>query len=166
MLKLDRVVAIFILLFCLGYAWLAFDYQLLPFEKNMVFKPNTLPLGLAAIGVILSLAIAIAPRPKETSVLDESTVDRRDPERDEKKYDYIRPVSLVILMIVYALTLRPVGFVLTTSGFLCAGALILGERRFHFLIPIACGSAFSIWYLVQELLGIYMNPWPLLFNGA
>ena len=165
MLKLERVVAIFILLFSLGYAWLAFNYELLPFEKGMVFKPNTMPLGLAVIGIILSLAIIFAPRPKETSVLDESTVDKRKAGEPEPQYDKVRPILLVVLMIVYALTLRPIGFVLSTSSFLALGAWILGERSLRILIPVCLGTSFLFWYVVQELLGIYLNPWPLFLNG-
>ena len=164
--KLERVVAVFILLFSSGYTWLAFNYELLPFEKSMVFKPNTMPLGLAMIGIVLSLAIIFTPRPKETSVLDESTVDQRKAGEPEKQYDKVRPVVLIVLMIVYALTLRPLGFVLSTSGFLAAGAWILGERNPRFLIPISIGTSFFFWYIVQEMLGIYLNPWPLFLNGG
>ena len=166
MLKLDRAVAFVILLFSSGYAWLAFKYELLPFERNMDFKPNTMPLGLAAIGIVLSLAILFAPRPKESSVLDESTVDERDLSEPAKEYDRVRPILLVVLMIFYALLLRPAGFIIATSGFLIFSAIILGERKLHILLSVAIGSSVLIWYLVQELLGIYLNPWPVLLNGG
>lgn len=165
MLKLERIVAVAILLFSSGYFWLAFNYEMLPFERTMVFKPNTMPLGLAAIGIILSLAIIFVPRPKQSSVLDESIVDERKADEPEKQYDRVRPVLLIILMVVYALMLRPLGFVLATSGFLTAGAMILGERNLRALIPIALTTAFVVWYVVQELLGIYLNPWPLVLIG-
>ena len=40
------------------------------------------------------------------------------------------------------------------------GAMILGERKLYILIPVSALSAWSIWYLVQEVLGIFLRPWP------
>jgi len=65
--------------------------------------------------------------------------------------------------VLYALTLRPLGFVGSTVGFLVLGAVLLGERRFHILIPVAAVAVGSIWYLVQEVLGIFLRPWPGVF---
>ena len=38
--------------------------------------------------------------------------------------------------------------------------MILGERRYALLVPVAVLAAFLIWYLVQEVLGIFLRPWP------
>jgi putative tricarboxylic transport membrane protein len=56
--------------------------------------------------------------------------------------------------------LRTAGFLLSTTGFLVIGALVLGERRILILLPVAVTAAGSIWYLVQEVLGIFLRPWP------
>ncbi|MEA3291885.1 MAG: tripartite tricarboxylate transporter TctB family protein [Pseudomonadota bacterium] len=161
MKNLDRVVALAILVFSIVYAWQAFNYELLPFERNQPFKPNTMPIGLAVVAIVLSLAVLFWPARKDSSVLDESTVDMVAGEEEETKhYDKVRPVILVVLMILYALALRPLGFVGSTTGFLIISAMVLGERKFHVLVPIALVGAFFIWYVVQEMLGIYMNPWP------
>ena len=63
-------------------------------------------------------------------------------------------------MVLYALALRPVGFLASTVLFLAGGSFILGERRYRVMIPIALIGALSIWYLVQEMLGIFLRPWP------
>jgi len=62
--------------------------------------------------------------------------------------------------VVYALALRPLGFLGSTIGFIVLGGVILGERKLHILIPVAAIAAGSIWYLVQEVLGIFLRPWP------
>ena len=63
-------------------------------------------------------------------------------------------------MVAYALCLRPVGFLISTSVFLIAGAVILGDRKWHVMIPIAVIASLVVWYLVQQVLGIYMRPLP------
>ena len=63
-------------------------------------------------------------------------------------------------MVLYALALRPIGFITATILFLAGCSFVLGERRYLVMIPIAVTGAFVIWYLVQELLGIFLRPWP------
>ena len=57
-------------------------------------------------------------------------------------------------------TLYPIGFITSTIVFLTAGAVILGERKVHIALLVSAIAAFSIWYLVQEVLGIFLRPWP------
>ena len=155
MIKLDRLIALCLLVFSLVYAWLALDYELLPFERNMPFKPNTMPLGLAVAGIVLSCAVLLMPRHRDSVAIDTPSVP----------YDRIRPIILVALMIIYALSLRPLGFVGSTTVFLALSATVLGERKFYVLVPVAMISAFAIWYLVHEQLGIFLNPWPTVFSS-
>ena len=68
-------------------------------------------------------------------------------------------------MVVYALFLRPAGFMFSTGLFLILGSVILGERKLYIMIPIALISTFFVWYLVQEVLGIYMRPYPAWLGG-
>jgi len=75
-------------------------------------------------------------------------------------YNLGQAVLLLALMVAYALCLRPVGFLISTSVFLIAGAVILGDRKWHVMIPIAVIASLVVWYLVQQVLGIYMRPLP------
>lgn len=72
---------------------------------------------------------------------------------------------LLGLMVAYALCLRPVGFIISTGSFLILGAVILGERKWHILVPVAAFATFVVWYLVQEVLGIFLRPLPSLLGG-
>jgi len=49
---------------------------------------------------------------------------------------------------------------LATSGFLIGGSMILGERRWFVMIVVSTIATFGIWYLVQEVLGIFLRPLP------
>ena len=68
-------------------------------------------------------------------------------------------------MIAYALCLRPLGFLISTSALLILGSFILGERKWHIMLPVALTAAVSVWYLVQVVLGIYMRPLPGILGG-
>ena len=56
-MTLDRWIAACFLVSALIYAYAAFDYPLLPFERNMVFLPNTWPKVLSIVAIILSMLI-------------------------------------------------------------------------------------------------------------
>jgi putative tricarboxylic transport membrane protein len=76
------------------------------------------------------------------------------------EYKLGQALMLLGLMVAYALTLRPLGFLLSTFAFLTLGAALLGERRFTVLLPVAALATGSVWYLVQEVLGIFLSPLP------
>jgi putative tricarboxylic transport membrane protein len=46
------------------------------------------------------------------------------------------------------------------------GAVVLGERKMILLMFIASTCAVGIWYLVQQVLGIYLRPWPWFLSGG
>ena len=152
-MALDRIIALFFLLLSVVYGYAAYHYPLLPFERNMPFLPNTLPVALGVLGAIVSLVILLGPRRAEAAVEGEDAEDFRS-------FHYGQAAGLVIAMVLYALLLRPIGFLPATTLFIVGSAMVLGERRLHILIPIAVLAAGSIWYLVQETLGIFLSPWP------
>ncbi len=155
-MKLDKWIAILFLLLCLIYGYTAFTYELLPFERNMSFLPNTMPITLSVLGGILALVLIFAPEtaPDDGEVLGTIEVSKL------RQYKLGQAIVLLLAMVAYALALRPIGFMASTVLFLAGGSFILGERRYLIMIPIAVTGAFGIWYLVQEVLGIFLRPWP------
>jgi putative tricarboxylic transport membrane protein len=158
-MTLDRAIAGIFILICLIYGYTAFvtmEANLLPFELNMVFLPNTMPKLLSILGVIVGLVVVIQTGPETNTEIDSSEIDYRN----MRQYKLAQALLLLALMVAYALLLRPIGFLIATTSFLAGGSIILGERKFIMLIPIAVFTAFLIWYLVQEVLGIFLRPWP------
>ncbi len=155
-MKLDKWIAVLFLLLCLIYGYTAFTYELLPFERNMSFLPNTMPMTLSVLGGILALVLIFAPEtaPDDGEVLGSIDVSNL------RQYKLGQAIALLLVMVLYALALRPIGFTASTVLFLAGGSFILGERRYLIMIPIAVIGAFGIWYLVQEMLGIFLRPWP------
>ena len=122
----------------------------------MSFLPNTMPMVLSVLGGILALILIFAP---ETAP-DGGEVQGNIDVTNLRQYKLGQAMALLVAMVVYALALRPIGFLAATVLFLFGGLYILGERRYLIMIPIAFIGASTIWYLVQEILGIFLRPWP------
>lgn len=155
-MKLDKWIAVLFLLLSLIYGYTAFTYELLPFELNTSFKPNTMPMALSVLGIIIAFVLIIAPKTAVEDGGEQGNIDVSN----LGQYKLGQAASLLLAMVLYALALRPVGFLASTVLFLAGGSFILGERRYRVMIPIALIGALSIWYLVQEMLGIFLRPWP------
>ncbi len=157
-MALDRWIALIILLMCTGYAYTAFftmDDLLAPFMRRDPIWPSTFPKVLSVMGMIAALLILLGFEKGDGTIKSGEINYRR-----LQDYKIGQAAILLGLMVAYALLLRPLGFIGSTVGFLIAGSLLLGERRLHILIPVAFIAAFGIWYLVQEVLGIFLRPWP------
>ena len=161
-MALDRWIALVLLGICLAYgyaAWFTMDDNLAPFMRRNPIWPSTFPKILSVLGIIAASVILLGLEKSE---------DTKEAEIDYRRlgeYKTGQAVLLLVLMVAYALCLRPVGFLLSTTVFLIAGSLILGERKWHVMIPVAVIATASVWYLVQEVLGIYMRPLPGFIGG-
>ncbi len=155
-MKLDKWIAVLFLLFSLIYGYTAFTYELLPFERNMTFLPNTMPMVLSVLGIILAMVLIFAPAAAPDSGEEQGNIDVSN----LRQYKLGQALALLVAMVLYALALRPIGFIAATIMFLAGCSFVLGERRYLVMLPIAVTGAFVIWYLVQELLGIFLRPWP------
>lgn len=156
----DRAVALVIGAVCIAYAAQALQYPLLPHEQHMDFRPNTMPIGLAVLGVFLSLWVVVAPGDAEGSGGSGLAKDADG----WRGFAYRRAAAFVLLMVVYALALRPIGFLLSTALFLFIGAKLLGEKKTALPLGIAALSAAIIWGLVDYALGIHLRPLPFFWT--
>lgn len=155
-MALDRWIALILLGISLIYgyaAWFTMDDSLAPFMRRNPIWPSTFPKVLSVIAVIAAMIILLGIEKGEGKVGD---IDYR------RLGDYHLGQALLLLglMVVYALCLRPVGFLVSTFSFLVLGSVILGERRWHIMVPIALIATLIVWYLVQQVLGIYLRPLP------
>ena len=156
-MALDRWIALILLVFCLVYgytAWFLMDGALAPFMKRNPIWPSTFPKVLSVIGMITSLVILTGLEKGE----------QKNGEIDYRRltdYNLGQALLLLALMVAYAFCLRPVGFLISTTGFLVLGSAILGERNWHLMLPISITAALFVWYLVQEILGIFLRPLPI-----
>ena len=157
-MALDRWIALIILMISIAYGYTAFftmDAQLPPFMQRNPVWPSTFPKVLSVLAIITCLSILVGFE-KSDGQAKEGDIDYRR----MADYKIGQAAILLALMAAYALGLRPVGFLAATTTFLVAGSVTLGERRWHIMIPVAVIASAGIWYLVQEVLGIFLRPWP------
>lgn len=165
-MALDRWIALIFVTFCCIYGYAAFftmDQLLPPFMQRNPVWPSTFPKVLAVLGIIVGLIVLFG--------LEKGTDEAGTPSATDINYRRLheyklgQAVSLLGLMVLYALMLRPAGFLLATTVFLVAGSAVLGERKFHIMIPVSAGATLFVWYLVQEVLGIFLRPWPFFMGN-
>jgi len=160
-MALDRWIALVLLGICLIYgytAWFTMDDSLAPFMKRNPIWPSTFPKVLSLLGMASSLIILFGLEKSEQKV---GEIDYRR----LGDYHLGQALLLLALMVAYAFCLRPLGFIVSTSAFLMLGSFILGERKWHVMVPVALIATLIVWYLVQEVLGIYMRPLPGFIGG-
>ncbi|MDE0522899.1 MAG: tripartite tricarboxylate transporter TctB family protein [Boseongicola sp.] len=160
-MALDRWLALVLLGICLAYgyaAWFTMDAGLAPFMKRNPIWPSTFPKVLSVLGIIAASVILLGIEKAEPKAAD---IDYRR----LGEYNLGQALLLLALMVAYALCLRPLGFLISTSALLILGSFILGERKWHIMLPVALIAAVSVWYLVQVVLGIYMRPLPGILGG-
>lgn len=156
-MALDRWIALVIALIFLLYGYTAFFQMdgLLPpiLQRNPVW-PSSFPKILSVIGVITAVCVLVNLEKSSKQVGDDLDIARW------REYKVFQALALVGGMIVYALSLRALGFLAATFLFLTLGSLLLGERRYATLPIVAAMAAYGIWFLIDSVLGIYMNPFP------
>lgn len=160
-MALDRWIALILLSICLFYgytAWFTMDATLAPFMRRNPVWPSSFPKILSVFGVGLSLVILLGLEKdnQQTGEIDY---------RRLTDYKLGQAILMLALMVAYAICLRPVGFLGSTSLFLITGSVILGERKWHVMVPVSLLTAGIIWYLVQETLGIFLRPLPFFLGN-
>ncbi len=156
-MNLERAIALFFLALFILYGYTAFfamDASLAPFMRRNPIWPSTFPKGISVLGILASLYVLLG---------FEKSVDQKAPEIDYRnlgQYKVGQALVLLGLMVAYALLLRPAGFLLSTVLFLVLSAWVLGERRIILLITVSLIATGIVWYLVQQVLGIFLRPFP------
>lgn len=153
-MNLDKLIALVFMVISIIYGYSAYNFQLLPFERSMPFLPNTMPMAISVLGVLISLIILISKSDMDDD--DGSGMSLKN----LKYYKTGQASGILISMVVYALILRNVGFIPSTILFLFISSWILGERKIFKMTIAAVLGTVPIWYLVQEVLGIYLKPLP------
>ncbi len=165
-MALDRWIALIFVLCCCVYGYAAFftmDQLLPPFMQRNPVWPSTFPKVLAVLGIAVGLIVLLGVEKSDQTDTEPSATDINY--RRLGDYKIGQALMLLGLMVAYALMLRPAGFLIATTVFLVAGNAILGERKFHIMIPVAVIATVFVWYLVQQLLGIFLRPYPF-FMGT
>jgi len=151
LLSKDRIGGALLLAFCITYGILSQEITLLPFQAKVAFHARTMPEILSIMGIGLSLLIIVFPG---------------SPERPKLAgFNWLAAILFLILMSLYGLTIRPLGFILSTSVFLIAGFALLGERSPVKLLLVALPIAVGFWVLMTHGLDVFLEPLPWFLKG-
>lgn len=164
-MALDRWIALVFIVFCLGYGYLAFftmDHLLPPFMQRNPVWPSTFPKVLSVLGVIVGLVVLLGLEAPEK---DKEPSPTEINYRRLHEYKLGQALALLGLMVAYALLLRPIGFLAATTLFLMGGSIVLGERRWLVMLAVSVIASGFVWYLVQQVLGIYLRPFPFIMGN-
>lgn len=142
----DRIGGLLMLIFCLVYAWQSQNIRMLPFQMNSAFNAQTMPEVLSVLGIGLSILIILFPSSSERLALS--------------KLNWPLGLAFLALMSVYGLTVRPAGFLLSTTLFLMLGFAMLGERNILKLVLVAVPLVVGFWALMNYGLSVYVAPLP------
>ena len=156
-MALDRWIALVFALIFLIYGYTAFfgmDHLLAPIMKKNPVWPSSFPKILSVAGLIISMVVFLNLEKPSQTVGDDMLLSKW------RQYRLFDAVIFILGMIFYAMFLRDIGFLAATFLFLFLGGALLGERRYLLLIVVSATSSYSIWYLVDTILGIYMTPYP------
>lgn len=138
------------LLFSIAYGILATKIPLSFLAQQEFFTSRTMPYALSVLGIILSFLILVLPTADPDGRKSLKTVT--------KGMDWRRAIFLVILMIIYGLTMKWLGFIIASILFLNGGFFILGERRIKGMILASVPLVVALWFIMAALLGVYIAP--------
>ena len=147
----DRLGALLLLAFCSAYGLLSQDIVLLPGNQNTAFHARTMPTFLTALGITLSLLLLLFPTTHAAHGL--------------RGINWLKLVLFMLLMSLFGLAIRPLGFILATTTFLLISFALLAERSYLRLLVIPLAVAVGFWAIMELLLGVYLHPLPAFMSG-
>ena len=147
----DRIGGVLLLAFCIAYAVLSQRITLLPFQANVAFHARTMPEVLSVLGIGLSLLVIVFPGSNERPRL--------------AGFNWTQGLLFLILMSAYGLTVRPLGFILSTCAFLIIGFALLGERSAWKLVVVAVPIVVGFWFMMTQGLDVFIEPLPAFLRG-
>lgn len=139
-----RLVGAFFFVVSLGYLYTAQSIPLDFWSEQEPFNARPLPYLIGISCAVVSILMIVLPSPNfEWGEL--------------RTLHYLPAVLLLGLMSSYGLFIDILGFLISTTVLLAAGFVILGERRPLRIAMISMGTIALFW-VIMDLLGIYLNP--------
>ena len=155
----DRVIGVGLLLVSIFFMYQALQLQdvIPPIFRRAPMRLDTMPKIIGVIAILASLVTIIAPSTAVRQSVD-GKVKEAQSKLSDLSFDNIgqyavgQLAAMVAMMSVYALVLRPLGFIPSTVLFLFFGSFLLGERRWLGMVLVAIIAPTSIWLLVTYVL--------------
>ena len=146
--KLHRMATIVLFIVFAAYGLEALTIPSFPGQEFEPFKPRTMPVALAVIGMLLA-GIRMIRLSGAAEAVDGQAL---------ATFNWAPAIRLCLVMVAYGLLMNRLGFIVSTTLFLTIAFLVLGERRRSVLLffPLAFSAAFFL--LMTRGLGLYLAP--------
>ena len=132
-----------------AYGLQATTIPMFPGQEFEPFKPRTMPLLLAATGLVLCV-IRIMQLMRAPQGESQQSVFAA--------FEWKPAILLCLTMLAYGFAIIPLGFLISTILFLAAGFYILGERRLPMLLGVSPIFSVVFYLLMTRALGLYLAP--------
>ncbi len=139
-----KIISLLFFIFSAFYLYTAYQIRVFSFDEDAAFNAKTFPIYLGYFGMFIAgLKIAL---PEKTSE-----------EVNQQFLNYKKTLVLILIMVIYGLTIRSVGFFLSTSLFLISSYYFLGERRWLRMFMLSFPFVAIFMFLIHGLLDIYLT---------
>ena len=139
-----KIISLLFFIFSAFYLYTAYQIRVFSFDEDAAFNAKTFPIYLGYSGMFIAgLKIAL---PEKTSE-----------EVNQQFLNYKKTLVLILIMVIYGLTIRSVGFFLSTSLFLISSYYFLGERRWLRMFLLSFPFVAIFMFLIHGLLDIYLT---------
>ena len=139
-----KIISLLFFIFSAFYLYTAYQIRVFSFDENAAFNAKTFPIYLGYFGMFIAALKIVLP-------------EKASEEVDQKFLNYKKTLVLVLIMVIYGLTIRPVGFFLSTSLFLLSSYYFLGERRWLLIFLLSFPFVAAFMYLLHGVLDIYLR---------
>ena len=139
-----KIISLLFFIFSAFYLYTAYQIRVFSFDENAAFNAKTFPIYLGYFGMFIAGLKIVLP-------------EKASEEVDQKFLNYKKTLVLVLIMVIYGLTIRPVGFFLSTSLFLISSYYFLGERRWLRMFMLSFPFVAIFMFLIHGLLDIYLT---------
>ena len=138
------------LAFSLFYGWRTSLIARLPVDATEAATARTVPYALALLGGLLAVYLLCFGGQRG----EDAAPTAAAPEAG----NLLVAGALLLLLVAFGLLLPRVGFGVAAFGFLLAGFLLLGERRWTRVLGVAAATTAALLVGLRYGLGLYLAP--------
>ena len=144
-----RLGSLLLLLFAITYLKISFTIPIDTTFGDEIFTSRTLPFVLSITTIFCALI--------QLFVLPDSISASESFCGELKGSNWRHVLGLLLLMLLYSLSFQYLGFLLGGIGFLFAGFVLLGERRYLLAGVVSVSLVGGLWAALTQLFDLYLD---------
>ena len=137
-----RISALIFLLLFLVYSYLAGEIRVFSFDENADFNARTFPKFISYLGIVVSFLTLVLSKNEDESF---------------GQYEWLKVFGLFVLVFMYGIIIKSVGFFLSTNLFLLISYYYLGVRSYKVLLFSSFPVVAGLQFMLHELLDVYIR---------